>query len=103
MSFSPSLSLVRLQDLKQWQGSYDNLLQQSRNKPENHIETASQQDSFNSVNLGEWDQKKIAPPKPFEQLLEEKLADNPPTGAAVKPKKPFLRKGQGLARGEKNG
>ncbi|KAH1011447.1 centromere protein J [Dendroctonus ponderosae] len=98
MSFSPSLSLVRLQDLKQWQGSYDNLLQQSRNKPENHIETASQQDSFNSVNLGEWDQKKIAPPKPFEQLLEEKLADNPPTGAAVKPKKPFLRKGQGLAR-----
>lgn len=98
MSFSPSLSLVRLQDLKQWQGSYDNLFQQSKNKAENHVEKASLQDSFNSMNLGEWDQKQIAPMKPFEQLLEEKLAENPPTGAATKPKKPFLRKGQGLAR-----
>ncbi|KAL1501309.1 hypothetical protein ABEB36_006653 [Hypothenemus hampei] len=105
MSFSPSLSLAKLKDLQEWQGSYENLLK-ARSKPQisnpKSIEN-SQNSSIHSVEKfislqDNWDLKKISPTKPFEQLLEEKLAEDSPIVMDKKPKKPFLRKGQGLAR-----
>lgn len=108
MSFSPTLSLVRLQELKQWQGSFEDLLQ---SKTKGQIQDI-QKDSDgsgpfrSSGGLGktatkkaeEWDTMKITPAKPFAQLLEEQLAEDHPIAVKDKPKKPFLRKGEGLAR-----
>jgi hypothetical protein len=46
-----------------------------------------------------WESQVISPGKSFDQLLEEKLAQDPgPRTVAQKPKKPFLRKGAGLER-----
>jgi len=107
MSYSPSLSVVRLQELKLWQGSYENLLQKSKsNSQTSEIEPlegigfldASNASEGEYRNSRDWDKKEIVPLKPFEQLLEEKLAEDTPTKGNAKPKRPFLRKGQGLAR-----
>lgn len=114
MSLFPSPFLAKLQDLKLWQGNYEALLQNKSteiNNPSDFdtIEGLSALDSTrSSVEMGdkqmssspkiEWDKKVLTPSKPFEQLLEEKLAEDQPVVVAVKPKKPFLKKGTGLTR-----
>lgn len=108
MSFSPTLSLVRLQELKQWQGSFEDLLQ---SKTKGQIQDVQKDfdgpgpfgssgylDKITTKKTEEWDTMKITPAKPFAQLLEEKLAEDHPITVKDKPKKPFLRKGDGLAR-----
>lgn len=50
-----------------------------------------------------FEEKVLSPPKDFQALLEEKLADENLTnseanGKGVKPKRPFLKKGSGLSR-----
>lgn len=107
MSFSPSLSLVRLQELKLWQGSYENLIQKSKAPSKSaNLEDLNQVLVHNQLSLtgsssdcGEGstkdrDKKAISPCKPFE----EKLAEDIPMAENTKEKKPFLKKGQGLAR-----
>lgn len=114
MSLFPSPFLAKLQDLKLWQGNYEALLQNKsteNNNPSDFdtIEGLSALDSTrSSVDMNEkhmstpqkieWDKKVVTPSKPFEQLLEEKLAEDQPVVVPVKPKKPFLRKGAGLTR-----
>lgn len=114
MSFFPSPFLAKLQDLKLWQGNHEALLQNKSNEVNNPsdfdtIEGLSALDSTrSSVDMSEkhlssplnieWDKKVLTPSKPFEQLLEEKLAEDQPVTVAAKPKKPFLRKGTGLKR-----
>lgn len=108
MSFSPTLSLVRLQELKQWQGSFEDLLQsktkgqiQDVHKEVDHsapFTSSGNLDKTAKKKAEEWDTRKISPAKPFAQLLEEKLAEDHPIAVKDKPKKPFLRKGEGLAR-----
>lgn len=111
MSFFPSPVLVRLQELKLWQGNYDGLLK-NKSKGTNPsdsetIEGVSALDSTHSTSpfsspersrTVDWDKKEISPSKPFDQLLEEKLALDNPVQVQAKPKRPFLRKGSGLAR-----
>lgn len=109
--------LARLQELKLWQGNYDNFVQSSKSEDNvtcfsnyETIEGLSVYDTSNSScgspqkiqnnsNI-DWDGKKISTAKPFEQLLEEKLAEEnaKPIKMSTKPKKPFLRKGSGLSR-----
>lgn len=111
MSFFPSPVLVRLQELKLWQGNYDSLLQNKSKEGTNPsdfetIEGLSALDSTVSSPLSspernksiDWDKKTISPSKPFEQLLEEKLAQDKPVQVQAKPKRPFLKKGSGLTR-----
>ncbi|KAJ8921119.1 hypothetical protein NQ315_013589 [Exocentrus adspersus] len=112
MSYFPSPVLVRLQELKLWQGNYDSLLQKSKAKngqkssDNETMDGLSPLDStrsspFSSPERGkllDWDKREISPSKPFEQLLEEKLAQDKPVHIQAKPKRPFLRKGAGLAR-----
>ncbi|CAG9772187.1 unnamed protein product [Ceutorhynchus assimilis] len=106
MSYTPSLSFVRLQELKLWQGSYDNLLQKQgsrcNSQSGNHSGVSPDVSLNSSTQLSndarEWDKKKISPSKPFDELLEEKLAEDTPYISDPKPKKRFLRKGEGLAR-----
>lgn len=110
MSFFPSPVLVRLQELKLWQGNYDGLLKnksKGTNSPDfETIEGVSVLDSTQSSPFSsperdkavDWDKKTISPSKPFEQLLEEKLAQDRPIQVQAKPKRPFLKKGSGLAR-----
>ncbi|XP_018562138.1 centromere protein J [Anoplophora glabripennis] len=115
MSFFPSPVLVRLQELKLWQGNYDSLLQNNSKEGANPsdfetIEGLSALDSTASSPLSsperdkaiDWDKKAISPTKPFEQLLEEKLAQDKPVQVQAKPKRPFLRKGSGLTRYKSN-
>lgn len=106
--------MAKLQDLKLWQGNYEALLQNKSSEINNPsdfdtIEGLSALDSTRSTadmsvdNLEnrqnvDWDKKVVTPCKPFEQLLEEKLAQDEPVVCPVKPKKPFLRKGAGLTR-----
>ncbi|KAJ8940913.1 hypothetical protein NQ318_017504 [Aromia moschata] len=112
MSLFPTSMMVRLQELKMWQGNYDSMLRnQSKDgsaaNPSDYetIEGLSALDStLSSPTLSperrrtvDWDKKMISPPKPFEQLLEEKLAEDNPLPVIAKPKKPFLRKGSGLS------
>lgn len=114
MSLFPSPFLAKLQDLKLWQGNYEALLQNKSseiNSPSDFdtIEGISALDStkasthnietqmYSPQNLV-WDKKVVTPSKPFEQLLEEKLAEDRPVVTPVKPKKPFLKKGSGLVR-----
>lgn len=114
MSIFPSPFLAKLQDLKLWQGNYESLLQNKSREINNpsdfeSIEGISALESTqSSVNMSEkdidncrnieWDKKVVTPCKPFEQLLEEKLAEDRPVVTPVKPKKPFLKKGSGLVR-----
>lgn len=115
MSLFPSPFLAKLQDLKLWQGNYEALLQNKSSEINNPsdfdtIEGLSALDSTrSSIEMTEnqldnhqnvdWDKKVVTTPsKPFEQLLEEKLAEDEPVLVPVKPKKPFLRKGAGLTR-----
>ncbi|CAH1110192.1 unnamed protein product [Psylliodes chrysocephalus] len=112
MSLISSPYLVRLQELKLWQGNYDNLLQKKKCL---NLTNTTDLDSLDEVtplsdsNLNEkisltndnqidWDNKAILPVKPFNELLEEKLAEDHPNKLSVKPKQPFLKKGSGLAR-----
>lgn len=113
MSLFPSPFLAKLQDLKLWQGNYEALLQNKSTEVNNAsdfdtIEGLSALDSTRpSIDMNEensspqkieWDKRVVTPSKPFEQLLEEKLAEDQPVVVSVKPKKPFLRKGTGLTR-----
>ncbi|XP_066144324.1 centromere protein J isoform X2 [Euwallacea fornicatus] len=86
MAIPPSLRLAKLQELKQWQGSFENLLQQSQKKSP----SSREKKEISSV---EWDNKKVSPAKPFEHLVEDA-----PVKINTKQIRPFLRKGQGLAR-----
>ncbi|CAH1959195.1 unnamed protein product [Acanthoscelides obtectus] len=115
MSMTSSPFLAKLQELKLWQGNYDALLQQNRSRDATNpsdldtIDGLSALDSSRSSReespsktprsiFVDWDKKAIMPPKPFEQLLEEKLAEEQPVEVKTGTKKPFLRKGSGLAR-----
>ncbi|XP_050315057.1 uncharacterized protein LOC126749411 isoform X2 [Anthonomus grandis grandis] len=101
MSLTPSAtSYVRLQELKLWQGSFDSLLQKSNSPSRNSL---VENKSENNICVEEdpskeWDKRKISPVKDFQQLLEEKLAEETPVEVHNGAKKPFLKKGQGLAR-----
>nr|XP_023026486.1 uncharacterized protein LOC111514481 [Leptinotarsa decemlineata] len=107
MSFLTSPYSVRLQDLKLWQGNYDNLLKTKSSEVTGSSDTVEGISAFDSPlatpvcsprKQVDWDKKAITPSKPFEQLLEEKLAEDVPAQVHVKPKKPFLKKGSGLIR-----
>ncbi|XP_056633622.1 cytadherence high molecular weight protein 2 isoform X2 [Diorhabda sublineata] len=110
MSFVPSQYLVRLQELKLWQGNYDNLLQKQKNNLAKDTELSdlddlddvtpiSEKSQIKTCESVDWDQQAILPKtKPFNELIEEKLAVDEPIEVSIKTKKPFLRKGSGLAR-----
>nr|CAH7741184.1 unnamed protein product [Callosobruchus chinensis] len=115
MSLTSSPFLAKLQELKLWQGNYDALLQQNRSREGTNpsdldtidglsVLDTSKSSTENSPNrtprdaFVDWDKKAIMPLKPFEQLLEEKLAEIQPVQVKTNTKKPFLRKGTGLAR-----
>ncbi|KAG5873456.1 hypothetical protein JTB14_007223 [Gonioctena quinquepunctata] len=110
MSFLSTPYSVRLQDLKLWQGNYDTLMKYRSSEVTgasdyDTVEGLSTFDSTHSSPLCtpvrkhvDWDKKAITPVKPFDQLLEEKLAEDEPIQVQVKPKKPFLKKGTGLIR-----
>lgn len=115
MSFVPPQYLVRLQELKLWQGNYDNLLQKQKNNSAKEIDLdLSELDNLDDVSPVsecksyektkpcepmDWDKQAILPKtKPFNELLEEKLAEDEPIEVPARTKQPFLRKGSGLAR-----
>ncbi|XP_076254760.1 spindle assembly abnormal 4 isoform X2 [Rhynchophorus ferrugineus] len=99
MSYSPSASLIRLQELKLWQNSFEDHLDKSSHFIKNNAITESIFNTSENVIMKDWDKRKISPSKqPFEQLIEEKLAEDQFVQISNKPKKPFLKKGEGLAR-----
>ncbi|XP_050315958.1 cingulin-like protein 1 isoform X1 [Anthonomus grandis grandis] len=101
MSLTPSAaSYVRLQELKLWQGSFDSLLQKSNSpSPNSLVENKSEHNvCVEEDHSKEWDKRKISPVKDFQQLLEEKLAEETPVQVHNGAKRPFLKKGEGLAR-----
>ncbi|CAG9814944.1 unnamed protein product [Phaedon cochleariae] len=110
MAYSPSSPyLVKLQDLKLWQCNYDNLLKTKTDTAHpSDFETIEGLSALDSPDLTpqmsprqpsvDWDKKVLTPAKPFEQLLEEKLAEDQPVKGQGKAKKPFLKKGSGLLR-----
>lgn len=109
MPLSPNL-LERLQELKLWQESHDELLKKTQTliNTSANITTASDYhtieglsafDSSSETSVKNLENHVISPTKSFNELLEEKLAQDPgPQDAPPKPKKPFLRKGTGLER-----
>ncbi|XP_060534382.1 centromere protein J isoform X2 [Cylas formicarius] len=103
MPLDSSPSPILLQDLKVWQDDYDNLFKKysdatkERSSREPTIPKAFSPNELQNV-PDNWDQKAISPSKPFNQLLEERLAEETPVQIVNKPKRPFLRKGDGLAR-----
>lgn len=102
MSYSPSVSLIRLQELKLWQNNYEDQLDKS-NKTSNFIKNNVTESIFNTSSentiMKDWDKREISPSKqPFEKLIEEKLAEDHLVQTNNKPKKPFLKKGEGTAR-----
>ncbi|KAH0817913.1 hypothetical protein GEV33_004878 [Tenebrio molitor] len=115
MSLSPANILQRLNELKMWQESHEELLKKTKNLSNTSGNVTSASDyqtieglsAFDSTlndensleNMKNWESQVISPGKSFDQLLEEKLAQDPgPRTVAQKPKKPFLRKGAGLER-----
>ncbi|XP_072379099.1 uncharacterized protein Sas-4 [Diabrotica undecimpunctata] len=114
MSLVSSPYLIRLQELKLWQGNYDNLLQKQQEKSSEYIdlsdidslddvtpmnESKSPKVSNDIINCVDLDRQVILPTtKPFNELLEDKLADDQPYLPPAKRKQPFLKKGAGLAR-----
>nr|CAI5862017.1 unnamed protein product [Callosobruchus analis] len=115
MSLTSSPFLAKLQELKLWQGNYDALLQQNRSREGTNLSDLDTIDGLSVLDTSkssaenspsrtprhapvDWDKKAIMPLKPFEQLLEEKLAEEQPVEVRPNTKKPFLRKGAGLAR-----
>uniref|UniRef100_A0A6P7GAM2 Centromere protein J isoform X1 n=1 Tax=Diabrotica virgifera virgifera TaxID=50390 RepID=A0A6P7GAM2_DIAVI len=113
MSLMSSPYLIRLQELKLWQGNYDNLLQKQQENSQECIDL-SDIDSLDGVtpinesttprvskdmNCVDLDRQVILPTtKPFNELLEDKLLDDQPYLPPAKRKQPFLKKGAGLAR-----
>lgn len=116
MSLSPSNILQRLQELKLWQESHDELLKKTKNliNTSGNITAASDCRTIDGLSAFDltaseneesprtnkkWESVIISPTKPFNDLLEEKLAEDlPPPTVSDKPKKPFLKKGSGLKR-----
>ncbi|XP_030753170.1 centromere protein J isoform X2 [Sitophilus oryzae] len=104
MLHSSSLNMVRLQELKLWQGNYDEHTQKNSDKKvvsekdEKHLSESIFNTSIEKVDTTNWDKHEIVPSKPFEELLEEKIAQDLPIQIRNKPKRPFLKKGQGTAR-----
>ncbi|XP_063926663.1 centromere protein J [Zophobas morio] len=109
MSLSPSDILQRLKQLKLWQESQDELLKKTKNL----IDTSTASDYQTIEGLSDFDStlnqslktpvnvesQVISPSKTFNELLEEKLAQDPgPEKAIPAIKRPFLKKGAGLER-----
>ncbi|RZC40426.1 centromere protein J [Asbolus verrucosus] len=112
MSLSPANILQRLQELKMWQESHEELLKKTKNlmNSSGNVSAASDYQTieglsaFDSTAAEEnappnWESQAISPTKTFNELLEEKLAEDPgPKNVTEKPKRPFLKKGSGLQR-----
>ncbi|XP_018333692.1 centromere protein J [Agrilus planipennis] len=122
MSFSPASILARLDELKRWQEKQqEKLMQQHQNRlKENEKNTVS---SLNEIISGTvsrvdsdkrvlskkvtfWQESPDAKVKSFKAELEDRLASEPQNNNEEKPKnivkKPFLKRGQGLARYKMN-
>lgn len=112
---SPSSLLTRLDELKKWQQTQqERLMRQHKERLQEIESSCSETESLGISVLGHTerpvgesknvDEMVLSPPKKFEVLLEEKLAQEAIQNVVDvnKPKKPFLRKGSGLARYQMN-
>lgn len=102
---SPSSLLARLSELKKWQEAQQQRLMRQHNQRLQETEKTlpNYEDLEGVARLkNDVEETVLSPPKDFEALLEEKLADdgaNENVGnGGVKPKRPFLKKGAGLSR-----
>jgi hypothetical protein len=93
MSLSPANILQRLNELKMWQESHEELLKKTKNLANTSGNVTSASDyqtieglsAFESTlndensleNMKNWESQVISPGKSFDQLLEEKLAQDP--------------------------
>lgn len=100
---SPSSLLARLGELKKWQEMQQERLMRQHNKRLQETDRLTQHEDLEGISrLNNEEEKIISSSKDFQALLEEKLADERlnenNTKSAEKPKRPFLKKGSGLAR-----
>lgn len=99
MSLSPSDILQRLKQLKLWQENQEELLKKSKSVDVTTVSDYQTIEGLSAFDDTPTDSKVISPTKSFNELLEEKLAQDPgPRSEPPVVKRPFLRKGAGLER-----
>lgn len=93
-----------MKELKTWQENHEELLKKSHTNSStlSDYQTIEGLSAFDTT--VDWDTAPISPTKPFHEVLELKLSEDPgpPQHTSTLPKRPFLKKGTGLERFKMN-